>query len=390
MLKIHIKKGREKPVLNGHPWIFSGSIRRIEGNGEPGEPCAVIGYDNSILGYGYYNAKSSITVRMLTTGDEPFTLQDLRGRIKQAISARAEILHDGSTDSCRLINAEGDFLPGLVVDRYSEGLTIQICTSGMERMRTDIIDALSACCPPAFIFERSDTESREREGLTVKGGLIAGILPEPLFIRENGIRFSVDLAGGQKTGFYFDQRENRALARSYAKGRRCLDCFSYSSGFGMNLLAGNAASVTPVDSSKDAGQWSSRNLDLNQFDSSRMESVCADVFDFLRAADRTYELIVLDPPKFARRPSEVQKAARGYKDINLAAIKKLSPGGILFTFSCSSAVDARLFRQIVFSAAADAGRQVQIIHLLSAGPDHPFSIAHPEGEYLKGFVLRVP
>jgi len=389
MLKVYLKKSREKPIRGGHPWIFSGAIRKIEGNGDPGEPCVVVGDDGTTLGHGYFNQKSSITVRMLTGGDGSFTGETLKKRIKMAVIARTGILREGRTDSCRLINAEGDFLPGLIVDRYAGGLSVQICTAGMERMRAGIMAALADHCAPSFVFERSDTEAREREGLRAEEGLRAGVLPEPLVIRENGIDFIADPAGGQKTGFYFDQRENRALARAYADGRHCLDCFSYSGAFSMNLLSGNAASVTSVDISKISGQLSGRNLALNRFDASRMESICADAFDYLRAVDRRYDLIVLDPPKFARHPSEVPKAARGYKDINLVAMKNIANGGLLFTFSCSNAVDMRLFRQIIFAAAADAGRQVQLFHVMSAGPDHPVSIAHPEGEYLKGLVLKV-
>jgi 23S rRNA (cytosine1962-C5)-methyltransferase len=389
MLKIFLKKGRGKPVLSGHPWIFSGAIRRIEGSGEPGEICVVMGDGNNVLGHGYYNATSSIAVRMLTTGSAPFTFKEIEARLERAATARESVSREGRTDSYRLVNAEGDFLPGLIVDRYASGLVIQINTAGMERMRAGIIEALVSRYSPAFIFERSDTEAREREGLQTETGLRSGAPADMLVIKENGLFFAADLSGGQKTGFYFDQRENRALARTYAGGKRCLDCFSYSGAFGMNLLAGNAASVTEVDISKSAGHWCCQNIALNGFDASRMESICADAFDYLRAADRHYDLIVLDPPKFARRPSEAAKAARGYKDINLTAIKKTGHGGILFTFSCSNAVDPRLFRQIVFAACADAGRQVQLLHVLSAGPDHPVSIAHQEGEYLKGLVLRV-
>ena len=376
-------------MRSGHPWIFSGAIRKIEGNGEPGEPCIVIGDDAAMLGCGYYNAKSSIAVRMLTGGTERFTLKTLRDRLDRAAEARGGIPCDRGTDSFRIVNAEGDFLPGLVVDRYAQGLVVQIATAGMERMRCKIFEMLVESCTPDFIFERSDTDARGREGLPLRAGLQCGRVPEPLVIHENGLCFAVDLAKGNKTGFYFDQRCNRALAREYAGGRRCLDCFSYSGAFGLNLLAGNAVAVTAVDMAKSSSALRSRNITLNRFDVSRMENICEDVFDYLRAVDRSYELVVLDPPKFARHLSEVPRAARGYKDINRAAMKKIEAGGILFTFSCSNAVDARLFRQIVFAAAADAGRQVQVLHVLSAGPDHPVNLAHPEGEYLKGLALKV-
>jgi 23S rRNA (cytosine1962-C5)-methyltransferase len=228
MLKIFLKKGREKPVLNGHPWIFSGAIRRIEGSGESGEPCMVMGDGNKVLGHGYYNATSSITVRMLTAGPVPFTFKELEARLERAVTARESVAREGKTDSYRIVNAEGDFLPGLIVDRYAAGLVIQINTAGMERMRAEIIEALVSRCAPAFIFERSDTEAREREGLQTETGLRTGNPAETIVIKENGLLFAADLSEGQKTGFYFDQRENRAMARTYAGGRRCLDCFSYS------------------------------------------------------------------------------------------------------------------------------------------------------------------
>jgi 23S rRNA (cytosine1962-C5)-methyltransferase len=389
MLKIILKKGREKPIVNGHPWIFSGAINKAEGGGTAGGPCRVTGADGTVLGHGYYNAKSAITVRMLTKGDVPFTRELLHERLKRAVDARASLLAGLATDSCRFVNAEGDFLPGLIVDRYAGGLSVQIVTCGMELLRGDILSALNGLVSPAFIVERSDTAAREREGLSAHDGVLAGTLPETLVVKENDIKFIVDVISGQKTGFFFDQRENRLLSRTYAAGRKCLDCFSYSGAFSLNLLLGGAGSVTAVDSSKDAVAWCRKNVALNGHDSARVETACADVFDYLRSAAGRFDLIVLDPPKFAKHPMEVPKAARGYKDINLVAMKNILPGGIIFTFSCSNAVDTRLFRQIVFAAAADAGRQVQLLHVLSAGPDHPVNIAHQEGEYLKGLVLKV-
>ncbi len=389
MLKVYLKKGREKPIKNGHPWIFSGAIQKVEGEGKAGEPCKVIGADETVLGHGYYTTQSSIAVRMLTRGDEPFTGKELRKRISRACGLRSSICANAETDSCRLVNAEGDFLPGLIVDRYACGVSVQIVTAGMELMREEIVHALTDTCSPAFIFERSGTEARGREGLAPAEGLLQGAAPEPLIIKENGLKIGVDIAGGQKTGFFFDQRTNRILARHYAPRRRCLDCFSYSGAFSLNLLAGGAAAVTAIDISKPAVEWCRRNIALNGFDASRTDCICGDVFDCLRTIDRRYDLIVLDPPKFAKHPSEVPKASRGYKDINLLAMKKIVPGGIIMTFSCSNAVDPRLFRQIVFAAAADSGKDVQLLHVLSAGPDHPVNLAHPEGEYLKGLVLRV-
>jgi 23S rRNA (cytosine1962-C5)-methyltransferase len=393
MLNIYLKKGRDKPVRNGHPWIFSGAVQRIEGGGASGESCCVFSASGAVLGHGYYNAKSSIAVRMLTRGDNQFITAHLRSRIDRALADRSKYASlvgpSAPTDSYRLVNSEGDFLPGLIVDRYGKGLCVQILTWGMERIREDIIGALCARLAPAFIVERSDTEARLREGLEPREGCIRGRPPGELIIRENGIAIGVDLSLGQKTGYFFDQRENRLLVRNYAAKRRCLDCFSYSGAFGLNALAGGAASVTAVDSSSTAVIAAEKNFARNGYDATRTNTICADIFTYLRESGEGYDLIVLDPPAFARRSSEVAKAARGYKDVNLFAMKKIAGGGIVFTFSCSGAVDSRLFRQIVFAAASDSGRNVQLLHILSAGPDHPVNMAHPEGEYLKGLVVRV-
>jgi 23S rRNA (cytosine1962-C5)-methyltransferase len=389
MLNVYLKKSRDKPVKNGHPWIFSGSIERIEDGGEPGDPCRVLSADGAVLAHGYYNKKSAITVRVLTRGDTPFTKDLLRQRIERAVAARRRLFESTDTDSFRLVNAEGDFLPGLIVEKYAAGICIQVLTAGMERLRDDILQTLSAICKPDFIVERSDTESSGREGLLLRDGVLSGMLPRPLVIRENGIRVQADPEGGQKTGFYFDQRENRLLVRSYAAGMRCCDCFSYSGGFAVNLLAGGAALVTAVDSSKNAMDACRETVALNRQDASRTVYVCADAFEYLRSLREAPGLIILDPPKFAKHPGDVERASRGYKDINWVAMKKIMPGGMLFTFSCSNAIDAKLFRQIVFAAAADAGRDVQVLHVLSAGADHPVSLGHPEGEYLKGLGLKV-
>jgi 23S rRNA (cytosine1962-C5)-methyltransferase len=414
-VNIRLKLGKDKPVRNGHPWIFSGAVAKVEGDVDPRDRlCTVYGAGGERLGVGYYNDKSTIRVRMLivdtsvdtavnTTKSIPpltFTAKDLHSRISQSINARKKngVLTanvDSNTDSCRLINSEGDFLPGLIVDKYGQGVCIQIGTAGMECWRGVVVDALSDILNPAFIYERSDTSSREREGLPFSEGLIAGTLPETLVITENGVKYKADLRAGQKTGFFFDQRENRALLRRYAAGRSVCDCFSYSGGFTINAALGCAASVVAVDSSEEAGACLSENARLNDV-SGVVNFQKSDAFTFLRqlrpAGDgdgASIDLLILDPPKFANHPSEVDRAARGYKEINLAGLRALSPGGLLFTFSCSGAVDPYLFRQIVFGAAADARRGVQILHVLTAGPDHPINIAHREGEYLKGLVLRV-
>ncbi len=387
MIRIHLKSGKEKPVIMGNPWIFSGAIARTEGKAGPGDICEVFTSQGDFLALGYYNPVSSISVRVLSFGDKPFSVTELENRINKAIDYRADLLNQ-SNNCCRLINSEGDFLPGLIVDKFGSGFVLQILTSGMERFREEIVKVLSHY-DPQFIFDRSDTESRAREGLETTQGLLYGEMPERVLLTELGLKFEVDIISGQKTGFFFDQRPNRNLLRSYAHGRRICDCFSYSAAFSVNALAAGAVQIDAVDISKKAIQWAQNNIRLNGFEQQRVQFITADVFKFLRETENKYDLIILDPPKFAKHPGEVQRASRGYKDINHIAIKKIMAGGIIFTFSCSNAIDPNLFRQIIFAAAADAKRPVQLLHVLSAGPDHPVNIAHREGEYLKGLVLRV-
>jgi 23S rRNA (cytosine1962-C5)-methyltransferase len=289
----------------------------------------------------------------------------------------------------RIVNSEGDFLPGLIVDRYGTGLCIQVLTAGMERFREQVLGHLKTVFAPGFIFERSDTEARKREGLDEKSGLICGTVPDQNVFEENGLRFSIDIADGQKTGFFLDQRCNRLLCSEYAANASVCDCFAYSGGFSVYALSHGARHVHTVDISSSALSAARNNIAINDLPPEKVEFIEADVFTFLRHTAAFYNMIILDPPKFARHRGEVERAARGYKDINLMAFRKISRDGIVFTFSCSNAIEPRLFRQIVFAAAADSGRRIQVLHLLSAGYDHPVNISHPEGDYLKGLVLRV-
>lgn len=387
MVAVTLKPNRERSVIQGNPWIFSGSISKVDGNPAPGDMCTVCTSSGMVLGCGYYNNVSAITVRMLSFGNAGFTSATLRSRIAAAISLRTPIL-DATTDSCRLVNSEGDFLPGLIVDKCAGGLVVQILTAGMEAMRGEIISALGEIVNPDFIFERSDTDARTREGLASSEGLCTGELPAQLAIRENGNIFTIDIAAGQKTGYFFDQRENRRLCASYAQGRRVADCFCYCGPFTVAALSGGALCVDAIDQSSGALALVKKNASLNGHDESKVATVNADLFKYLRETNKPYDLIILDPPKFARHPGEVERASRGYKDINLIACKKVQPGGMIFTFSCSHAIDIKLFRQIVFAAAADSGRRFQLLHTLGAGSDHPVNLAHKEGEYLKGLVLR--
>ena len=387
MLTVHLKKGRERSAQQGNPWIFSGSIARASGQARPGVLCSVHSSAGALLGYGYYNSNSAITVRLLSAGNRPYTSDDLRHAVRRAIVLRQKLLSD-ATDSCRLINAEGDFLPGLIVDKFAGGLVVQILTAGMERMREVIFDELIATCAPEFIYERSDTDSREREGIGEAQGCRYGIMPQELLLRENGLLFHADIAEGQKTGFFFDQRDNRRLLHACAAGRTVCDCFTYNGPFTVNALAGGAKSVTAIDQSENALNMVTRNVTANKLDTAKVTTRCADAFRYLREMPNGFDCIILDPPKFARHPGEVERASRGYKDINLLACRKVAPGGLIFTFSCSQAIDVKLFRQIVFAAAADSGRRFQVLHSLGAGTDHPVNLAHREGEYLKGLVLR--
>jgi 23S rRNA (cytosine1962-C5)-methyltransferase len=389
MITITLKAGRDKPVRTGHPWIFSGAIARVEGKASAaGELCTVLSGSGAVLGCGYYNPASSISVRMLSLGTDKFTLETLLRRIDLAALRRRNLsLHDG--DSYRLVNSEGDFLPGLVVDKYGAGLCIQVLTAGMEQFRDSIISHLAQTLKPDFIFERSDTDARVREGLALKNGLVYGIMPDRTVLKENGLCFGIDLCDGQKTGFFLDQRCNRLLSSHYAENASVCDCFAYSGGFSVYALSHGARLVHAVDVSGKALETAAKNLELNGLPSEKVSLIEEDVFTFLRHTETSYNMIILDPPKFAKHPGEVERASRGYKDINLLAFKRAAPEGIVFTFSCSNAIESRLFRQIVFSAAADSGRRIQVLHVLSAAPDHPVNIAHLEGEYLKGLVLRV-
>lgn len=386
MITVKLKAGRDKPVRAGHPWVFSGAVARVDGESEPGNLCRVEASDGRLLGTGFYNIHSSIRIRMLSRESlvEPVLL--VAQRIADAWKARQEFI-DTNTDSYRIVNAEGDMLPGLIVDKYGKGLCVQFQTAGMDRLRTEIIAALQHLCKPDFIFDVSDKEYRRREGLSPSQGPLVGAVPDEQAIQENGLRYLVSVGSGQKTGFYCDQRDNRRAVARFAAGADVLDCFCYTGGFSMNALAAGARTITAVDSSVVAADTVGRNAALNGFVPPGV--VCEDVFSFLRKSTGMFGCIILDPPKFARTAGDVEKAARGYKDINLLAIRRVLAGGILATFSCSQAVDSKLFRQIVFAAAADSGRDVQIVSILGQPADHPVHIAHREGEYLKGLIVRV-
>lgn len=406
---VTLNKGREKAVLNRHPWIFSGAVRSVSGGaasgGEPapGDIVRVCTRRGDFLAWGYWNAHSQIRVRLLSWREDEVIDEDFWAqRIRQAVAGRSAdnlIVDGGTPQAYRLINAENDYLPGLVVDRYGDWLVLQALTLGIDVRKDMIARILRETLAPNGIYERSDVDVREKEGLSPATGVLLGQEPpEAIEIDEHGRHFLVDVRGGHKTGFYLDQRMNRLhlgnLLRfdADATNREVLNTFGYTGGFSVYALEGLARRVITVDSSADALELAKRNVALNGFPVAHEDFVEADVFTYLRTcrdAARQFDIIILDPPKFAHTARQVERAARGYKDINLLAFKLLKPGGLLMTYSCSGGVSADLFRKIVFGALVDAGRDAQVLTTLGPGPDHPVALTFPEGAYLKGLLLRV-
>jgi len=397
MSEVFLRKGRATPVLRRHPWIFSGSIDSVAG--DPDDGCIVDVYDagHNWLARGYINRKSQITVRLLTwQRDEVVNRAFWRRHLERCITAREALAQNPKITAYRLVHAESDYLPGLIVDRYDDWLVVQFLTLGMDRRRDEILDLLVNLLEPAGIYERSDVDVREKEGLKQRTGLLWGDEPPyRIEIIENGHRFLVNVREGHKTGFYLDQRENRAQLAPFCSDldTDVLDAFAYSGAFSVYATAGGASRLTLVDSSGPALELARQNLALNgHINAQATDYVEGDVFSVLRAyraEERRFDVIVLDPPKFAHTRREVERASRAYKDINLLAFQLLRPGGVLFTFSCSGRVSADLFQKIVFGALADTNRQGQIIAQLTQGADHPVALTFPEGAYLKGMICRV-
>ena len=385
-----LKKGREKALKRRHPWIFSGAVEKA--SGKPGETLEVRDGAGKVLGLAAYSPNSQIRARVWTFNPaEEVDAAFFRGRIQKALALREALPAAKHTNALRLVNGESDGLPGLVVDRYADVLVAQFLAAGVERWRDPILDALVELSGCEAIFERSDAEVRKLEGLEPRVGFARGNRNATRCpIIEYGLNFRVDVEQGQKTGFFLDQRENRQRVRALAAGREVLDGFSYTGGFSIAALAGGAKRVTALESSAPALEVAKENLAANPLDASRVEFVQADVFAKLREfRDRNarFDLIVLDPPKFAPSAAQVEKAARAYKDINLWALKLLAPGGLLATFSCSGGVSAELFQSIVAGAGLDAGADAKIIERFGAAADHPVALEFPEGDYLKGLLL---
>ncbi len=388
-----LKPGREKSLLRHHPWVFSGAVQRVDGDPKAGVTVDLLSSKGEFLARAACSPTSQIRARVWTFDpSEQVEADFFRRRLETAIAWRDAYRATRDADAFRLIHAESDGLPGLIVDRYVDTLVVQFLTAGAEFWRETLADLLLELTGLTRIYERSDADVRELEGLPPRVGPLCGIINHsPLTIREHNLLFKVDIATGHKTGFYLDQRLNRLRIRELVEGREVLDCFCYTGGFTVNALAGGAKSVLSVDSSAEALALCRENVVLNALLVSRHSVLEGDVFQLLRKfrdEARFFDLIVLDPPKFAPTAAQAEKAARGYKDINLLGFKLLRPGGILVTFSCSGGVDAALFQKIVASAALDAGVEAQIVEHLTQPPDHPVALNFPEGAYLKGLVCQ--
>jgi len=394
MFDVILKKGKEKAVLQRHPWVFSGAIEQVKGKPANGDIGRLLNAKGGFMAYGFYNDQSRVALRLLEW-DENIAVDDewFRRKVALAVAGRSDILADGSTNTCRLIFSESDYLPGLIVDKYAGHLAVQVLTSGMENVMPVIIDELQRLLNPESIFDKSDASSREHEGLqTSNVSLTLNSPPENVVVKENNIIYNINIAEGQKSGFYCDQRDNRKLLAGHAKGKKVLDCFSYTGGFTLNSLQNGAASVTSVDSSALAIETLRENIKLNNFDADKHISIQSDVNKQLRVfreQDEKFDIIILDPPKYAPSRSALDRASRAYKDLNRLAMLLLNNGGLLATFSCSGAMNMETFKQVLAWAALDAGKQVQFINQFCQPEDHPVRASFPEGEYLKGLLCRV-
>ncbi len=389
-----LNPGREKSVLLRHPWIFSGAVAAVSGEPGSGETVAVFSSRKEPLGLAAYSPASSIRARMWTWDvNENVDRHFFERRLRNAIERRIVAVGPGESDACRLVHAESDGLPGLVIDRYGDFLVYQFLTAGSEAWREVFIELGMEATGCRGAFERSDVDVRQLEGLPPRSGALAGEPPPELIqITENGLSFLVDIRRGQKTGFYLDQRRNRQRIRQPAGGREVLNCFCYTGGFTVYALAGGATRVVSIDSSQEAVEHGRQNVRLNGFIDRDEDWVVGDVFHYLRTLrdqGSSFDMVILDPPKFAPTAAQAERAARGYKDINLLAMKLLRPGGLLATFSCSGGISPDLFQKIVAGAALDAGVDARIIEILGQAPDHPVALNFPEGAYLKGLICQI-
>lgn len=393
---VYLKRGREKPVLNRHPWIFSGAIDRVQGSISSGDLAVVYDSQDRYLATGYYNARSQIRLRLLSWDphqsiDHNFWLTLL----KRALSARKQLGIADASNAFRLINAEADGLPGLIVDRYGDNIVMQCLTLGIERRKQMFVELLLELLGPERLIERSDVQIRNKEGIAPHRELLKGTeFPERVLIQEHGRRFLVDLWQGHKTGFYLDQRDNRHQVGQpqFVHDKTMLNVFAYTGGFAVYAAAVGAARIVNIDSSIPALEMAEENVALNGLQRPEDEYIAGDAFEVLRyyrEEGERFDVVVLDPPKFAHSKEDVAQASRAYKDLNRLAMLLTQPGGLLTSFSCSGQISAELFQKILFAASVEADRRVQVISPLSQAPDHPILLTFPESAYLKGFLCRV-
>lgn len=381
-----LKKGKERPLFNHHHWVFSGAVQSADA--ENGSIVTVRSSSGETLGQGYYNARSNIPVRMLTFGDTIFTSDTLRCLLRAAVERRTANPLIRDTSAIRLVFSEGDFLPGLIIDSYEDHLVMQCLTLGIDALKHDIAQMAAEITGAKSIYERSDYPGRKIEGLAAAQGQLSGTTPDEIIAEEHGIQYPVNVKEGQKTGFFIDQRENRALIRDCAAGRKVLNVFSYTGGFTFAALKGGASSAVSVDISRDALEQAEKIYAHNGF-TAASELIEADAFEYLRNEPVDADLVIIDPPAFAKSSGDVERACRGYKDINLQMFRKCPKGTLLLTCSCSRFIDPDLFQKVIFSAASDAKRDAQIIRRTGHPADHPVNLNHPETEYLKGILLYV-
>lgn len=388
--KLILKSGKERSLNNFHPWLFSGAIKQIDGNPKEGDIVEIFSNHNTYMATGHFH-EGSIKVRIFTFEQVTPDYQFWRSKLQKAYSLRQQLgfTNNPQTNVYRLIHAEGDGMPGLIIDIYGNTAVMQTHTLGMHAIKNDLVKALRELFGESLkaVYDKSAESMSKQTEVVVNNSYLFGEGSENEVV-ENGHRFYVNWEEGQKTGFFIDQRDNRQLLASMSKGKAVLNTFAYSGGFSIYALQAGARLVHSVDSSKKAMDWANKNVELN-FKDAPHEFFAVDTFDFLKNMQEKYDIIVLDPPAFAKHLSAVDKAAKGYQNLNHEAIKRIQPNGILFTFSCSQVVDKGLFRKIVFAAAAQAKRNVRILYQLTQPSDHPVSMYHPEGEYLKGLVLHV-
>ncbi|TVO67915.1 class I SAM-dependent rRNA methyltransferase [Denitromonas ohlonensis] len=394
MAQLILKSGKDRALIRRHPWIYDSAVAQLDGRARPGDTVTVLADSGKVLGKASWSPESKIRARMWTFDpDETVDHAFFKRAVAASVARRQTHPALAGQDGLRLIHGESDGLPGVVVDRYGPVVVMQLTSAGADKWRDAIVAALVQATGCEAVYERSDSDVRGREGLEPVTGCVYGELPADLSIIENGVRMAVDVVGGHKTGFYLDQRDNRRLTGELAAGRRVLNCFCYTGGFSLQALAGGATSALSIDSSGPALTTAAANLAMNpQLDAGRAEWREADVFAALRElreAGERFDMIILDPPKFAPSAAHAERAARAYKDINMYGFRLLNPGGLLMTYSCSGGIGIELFHKIIAGAASDAGVDGRILHRLGASPDHPVGLSVPEGEYLKGLTCQV-